>query len=111
LICTCKKKRGIFLILFQKESLFLGLENSLDDLLFFNQESANNAVSDTKTATGTTIGTGDVLLGLGDSGELTRTKGLDLQKESIVTMATEKIDKFNNLHRQESRHSHHNGEP
>jgi hypothetical protein len=26
-------------------------------------------------------------------------------------MATEKIDKFNNLHRQESRHSHHNGEP
>jgi hypothetical protein len=56
----------------------LGLEDSLDNLLFFNQESTDNAVSDTETTTGTTIGTGDVLLGLGDSGELARTKSLDL---------------------------------
>jgi hypothetical protein len=56
----------------------LGLEDSLDDLLFLNQESTDNAVSDAKTATGTTISTGDVLLGLGDGGKLTGTEGLDL---------------------------------
>jgi hypothetical protein len=56
----------------------LGLEDSLDNLLFFNQESTDNAVSDAKTTTGTTIGTGDVLLGLGDGSELARTESLDL---------------------------------
>jgi hypothetical protein len=56
----------------------LSLEDSLDDLLLLDQESTDNAVSDAKTATGTTIGTGDVLLGLGDGSELTGTECLDL---------------------------------
>jgi hypothetical protein len=56
----------------------LGLEDLLDNLLFFDQESANNTVSDTVSTTRTTISTADVLVGLGDGSELTRTESLDL---------------------------------
>ena len=58
--------------------LFLGLEDLLDNLLLFDQESTNDTVSDTVGTTRTTISTADVLLGLGDSSELTRTESLDL---------------------------------
>jgi hypothetical protein len=45
-------------------SLFGTLEDLLDNLLFFDQESTDNAVSDTVSAARTTIGTADSLLGL-----------------------------------------------
>jgi hypothetical protein len=56
----------------------LTLKDLLDDLLFFNQESTNNTVSDTVSTARTTIGTANGLLGLGDGSEFTRTKSLDL---------------------------------
>ena len=56
----------------------MGLEDLLDNLLLFDQESTNNTVSDTVGTTRTTISTADVLLGLRDSSELTRTESLDL---------------------------------
>jgi hypothetical protein len=56
----------------------LTLEDLLDNLLFFNQESTNNTVSNTVSTTGSTIGTADGFLGLGDSSKFTRTKSLDL---------------------------------
>ena len=56
----------------------MSLENLLDDLLFFNQESTDNTVSDTVSTAGTTVSTADVLVSLGDSGEFTGTEGLDL---------------------------------
>ena len=51
------------------------LENLLDNLLLLNQESTDNAVLDTSGAAGTTVGTADVLLGAGDLGVFTGTKG------------------------------------
>ena len=66
------------LIFFKRQHLFCTLENLLDNLLFFNQESTNNAVSDAVSTAGATIGTADSLLGLGDGSEFTRTKSLDL---------------------------------
>jgi hypothetical protein len=65
----------------------LGLEDLLDNLLFFDQESADNTVSDTVGTTRTTIGTADVLVGLGDSGELTRTESLNTS-EGLTTVTT-----------------------
>jgi hypothetical protein len=59
-------------------NLFLSLEDLLDNLLFFNQESTDNTVSNTVSTTRTTISTANVLLGLGDSSELTGTESLDL---------------------------------
>jgi hypothetical protein len=61
----------------------LTLENLLDNLLLFNQESTNNTVSDTVGTAGTTIGTANGFLGLGDSGKFTRTESLDLQDYKI----------------------------
>jgi hypothetical protein len=60
----------------------LTLKNSLDNLLFFNQESTHNTVSNTVSTTRSTIGSADGLLGLGDRGEFTRTKSLDLHSTS-----------------------------
>jgi hypothetical protein len=62
----------------QLTDLFLGLENLLDNLLFFDQESTDNTVTDTVSTTRSTISTANVLLGLGDSSKLTRTESLDL---------------------------------
>jgi hypothetical protein len=55
-----------------------GLEDLLDDLLLLNQESANNSVADTVGAAGSTIGTADGLLGLGNLSILTGTERNDL---------------------------------
>jgi len=48
------------------------LQDLLHDLLFFNQESPNNAILDTAGATGTSISAGHVLLWAGDLGIFTR---------------------------------------
>jgi hypothetical protein len=58
--------------------LALGLEDLLDDLLLLNQESANNSVADAVGAAGSTIGTADSLLGLGNLSILTGTESNDL---------------------------------
>jgi hypothetical protein len=64
----------LFLLL----ALLLLLQNLLDDLLLLNQESADNAVTDAATASRTTVGTLDGLLGLGDLGVLARAESGDL---------------------------------
>jgi hypothetical protein len=57
----------------------LGLEDTLDDLLFFDQEGTDDTAADAVTTSGTTISTVNGLLGLGDIVELTGTESLDLQ--------------------------------
>jgi hypothetical protein len=61
-------------------SLFLGFEDTLDDLLFFNQEGTDDTATDAVTTAGTTISTVNGLLGLGHIVELTGTEGLDLKR-------------------------------
>jgi hypothetical protein len=56
----------------------LGLEDLLDDLLLLNQESAHNSVANAVRATGSTISTADVLLGLGNLSILTRAESNNL---------------------------------
>jgi hypothetical protein len=72
----------------------LSLEDLLDDLLLFDQESTNNTVSDTVGTTRTTIGTADVLVGLGDSGELTRTESLDTSEGFTTVTTTRSLDRL-----------------
>ena len=52
----------LFLLL----ALLLLLQHLLDDLLLLNEESSDDAVTNTVTASRTTVGTLDGLLGLGD---------------------------------------------
>src|ERR1700731_566414 len=64
-ICSHNQKRcNLFL-------LALGLEDLLNDLLFLNQESANNSVANAVRAARSAIGTADGLLSLGDLSVLT----------------------------------------
>jgi len=63
------------------------LENLLDNLLLLNQESTDNAVLDTSGAAGTTVGTADVLLGAGDLGVFTGTKGGNLENIIVSVLS------------------------
>jgi hypothetical protein len=68
--------RRLFLLL----AGLLLLENLLHDLLLLNEESTDDTVADTSTAAGTTVGTLNSLLGLGDGGVLARAEGGDLDR-------------------------------
>jgi hypothetical protein len=61
----------------------LGLEDLLNDLLFLNQESTHNSVADARSAAGTTIGTANVLLGLGYLSVLTGTESNNLYNVTV----------------------------
>lgn len=69
-----KKRICLFLLL---ASLLL-LHDLLDDLLLLDQESADDSVADTVTASGTAVGSLDGLLGLGDLGVLAGAESGDL---------------------------------
>lgn len=58
--------------------LGLGLEDLLDDLLLLDQESTDNAVANAVSATGTTVGTADGLVSLGELSQLARADSLKL---------------------------------
>lgn len=65
------------------------LEDLLDDLLLLDQEGTDDAVLDATGAAGTTVGTADVLLGLGDLRVLAGAERGDLkerEKESPVSL-------------------------
>ena len=60
--------------------LLLGLlEDLLDDLLLLDQEGTDNAVLNTASAAGTTVGTANVLLGAGDLSVLAGAESGDLR--------------------------------
>lgn len=69
-----KKVICLFLLL---ASLLL-LHDLLDNLLLLDQESADDSVADTVTASGTAVGSLDGLLGLGDLGVLAGAESGDL---------------------------------
>ena len=71
-------------------SLLRFLQDLLDNLLFFNQESTDNAVLDTGSAARATIGTADGFLGAGDLGVFTGAESGNLKafKLTIVFKAT-----------------------
>lgn len=75
------------LLLFSLLSSFgLFLDNLLDDLLFFNQESSDNSFLDTVGTSGTTVGSGDGLVGLGDRSVFSWSQRRDtLQRNTTVT--------------------------
>ena len=56
----------------------MSLDDLLDDLLFFNKEGTDNTATNAVGTAGTTIGTRDRLLGLGNLREFTRAKCLEL---------------------------------
>lgn len=58
----------------------LALQDLLDDLLFLNKEGADDAVADTQSATGSTIGTGDRLATLGELAQLAGSDGGELDR-------------------------------
>lgn len=70
----------LFLLL----ALLLLLQHLLDDLLLLNEESSDDSVTDTATASGTTVGALDGLLGLGELGVLAGSEGGDLRREESV---------------------------
>jgi hypothetical protein len=59
------------------------LENLLDDLLLLNQEGADNAVLDAVTASGTTVGARDVLLGTRNLGVFTGSESRNLREDTL----------------------------
>lgn len=69
-----KKRVCLFLLL---ASLLL-LHDLLDNLLLLDQESADDSVADAVTASGTTVGSLDGLLGLGDLSVLAGAESGDL---------------------------------
>ena len=65
--------------------LGLGLDDLLDDLLLLDQESADDSVTDTVGAAGTTVGTVDGLLAARDASVLGGAESGDLREvEKIV---------------------------
>lgn len=66
--------------------LLLILQHSLDDLLLLDQESSDDSLLDTVGTSGTTVGSLDGLLGLGDLSVLSWSQGSDtLQSDTTVT--------------------------
>ena len=65
------------------------LHDLLDNLLFFNQECANNAVLDAVGTPGTTVGALDGLLGLGDLGVLAGAEGGNLMRGQSIRACSE----------------------
>lgn len=58
----------------------LALQDLLDDLLFLNKEGADDAIADTQSATGSTVGTGDRLATLGELAQLAGSDGGELDR-------------------------------
>lgn len=76
---TCLFLRSLLLLL-------LILQHSLDDLLLLDQESSDDSLLDTVGTSGTTVGSLDGLLGLGDLSVLSWSQGGDtLQSDTTVT--------------------------
>lgn len=73
-----------FLRLFLLLALLLLLQHLLDDLLLLNEEGSDNAVTDTATASRTTVGALDGLLGLGDLGVLAGSESGNLRGQESV---------------------------
>ena len=73
-----KKADNLTCLLLGLLGLALLLEDLLDDLLLLNQESTNDTVADAVAAAGTTVGTLDSLLGLGELSVLAGAEGRDL---------------------------------
>lgn len=66
--------------------LLLILQHSLDNLLLLDQESSDNSLLNTVGTSGTTVGSLDGLLGLGDLSVLSWSQGSDtLQSDTTVT--------------------------
>lgn len=59
----------------------LALKDLLDDLLFFNEESTDDAVTDTTSTTRSTIGTADALGVLAQSVVFSGAQSRDLKRE------------------------------
>lgn len=64
------------------------LEHLLDDLLLLDQESADNAVLDAASASRSTVGALDGLLGAGDLGVLAGTEGGDTLELGTTVLGT-----------------------
>lgn len=73
-----KKADNLTCLLLGLLGLALLLEDLLDDLLLLNEESTNDTVADAVAAAGTTVGTLDSLLGLGELSVLAGAEGRDL---------------------------------
>ena len=71
-VCVCVYEDADLLL------LGLGLEDLLDDLLFFDKEGTHNTATDTVRATRTTISTADGLLVLAKVGQLAGANSLEL---------------------------------
>jgi hypothetical protein len=72
------------------------LHDLLDNLLFFNQECANNAVLDAVGTSGTAVGTLNGLLRSGDAGIFARTQSRDLSKylSTIALLCDEGVGRW-----------------
>lgn len=73
----------LFLLL----ALLLLLQHLLDDLLLLNEESSDDSVTDAATASGTTVGALDGLLGLGELGVLAGSEGGDARQLGAAVTA------------------------
>lgn len=73
-----KKADNLTCLLLGLLGLALLLEDLLDDLLLLNEESTDDTVADAVAAAGTTVGTLDSLLGLGELSVLAGAEGRDL---------------------------------
>ena len=102
----------------------MSLDDLLDDLLFFNKEGTDNTATNAVGTAGTTIGTGDRLLGLGNLREFTGAKCLKLyylnniKNSQLITYFFFPIPLLKNIndnnkyvHQEEQHHSHHNEGP
>jgi hypothetical protein len=72
-----------FLRLFLLLALLLLLQHLLDNLLLLDEEGSDNTVTDAATASGTTVGALDGLLGLGDLGVLAGSESGNLKRSMV----------------------------
>lgn len=76
-----------YIHLFLLLALLLLLQDLLDNLLLLDEESADDAVTDAVTASRTTVGALDGLLGLGDVGVLAGAESGDLRGKRSVGLS------------------------